>query len=36
MGSTILERSLDEVLEKESQLYYDGSYGLVLPKGFNK
>ena len=34
LGTDILEHSLDEVLEEESQLYYDGSYGLVLPKGF--
>lgn len=36
LGTDILEHSLDEVLEEESKLYYDGSYGLVLPKGFKQ
>ncbi len=36
LGTDILEHSLAEVLDEESKLYYDGSYGLVLPKGFER
>jgi hypothetical protein len=36
LGTDILEHSLDEVLEEESKLCYDGFYGLVLPKGFKR
>ncbi len=34
LGTDVLEYSLDKVLEEESNLFFDGSYGLVLPKGF--
>jgi len=34
LGTDILDHSLDHVLEEESSIYYDGSYGLVLPKGY--
>lgn len=34
LGTDVLEYSLDKVLEEESKLFFDGSYGLVLPKGF--
>jgi hypothetical protein len=36
LGTDILENSLAEVLEEESSVYYDGSYGLVLPKNFRQ
>ena len=36
LGTDVLEYSLDEVLEEESKLFFDGSYGLVLPKGFRR
>jgi len=36
LGTDILENSLAEVLEEESSIYYDGSYGLVLPKNFGQ
>ncbi len=36
LGTDVLEHSLDEVLEEESKLFFDGSYGLVLPKGFQR
>ena len=34
LGTDILEHSLNEVLEQESKIGYDGYYGLILPKGF--
>ncbi len=36
LGTDILEHSLNEVLEQESKLGYDGYYGLILPKGFKR
>lgn len=36
LGTSILEHSLDEVLEEESKPCYDGYYGLILPKGFKR
>lgn len=36
LGTDILENSLSAVLEEESKIYYDGSYGLILPKGFKQ
>ncbi len=36
LGTDVLEYSLDKVLEDESKLFFDGSYGLVLPKGFRR
>ena len=32
LGTDVLEHSLDEVLKEESKIFFDGSYGLVLPK----
>lgn len=36
LGTDILEHSLDEVLEEDSKINYDGFYGLILPKGFKR
>lgn len=36
LGTDVLEHSLDEVLEEESKIFFDGSYGLVFPKGFRR
>ncbi|MCS0585340.1 hypothetical protein NX784_27550 [Massilia pinisoli] len=36
LGTDVLEHSLDEVLEEESKMFFDGSYGLVFPKGFRR
>jgi len=36
LGTDVLEHSLGEVLEEESPIYYNGSYGLLLPKNFRQ
>jgi hypothetical protein len=34
LGTDVLEYSLDEVLNEELKILFDGSYGLLVPEGF--